>query len=108
MVRLPEVWVVNNWEAIQWMQKPTPITQLGQFDPWKCKTQVHSKFFIRKYIQNSFKFIERQVDPEDRACNIGKSCKLQSRELRGDRYLHTCKDCPDVYPWIKNEFGLDI
>ena len=52
--------------------------------------------------------IECQVDPEDRACNIGKSCKLQSRELRGDRYLHTCKDCPDVYPWIKNEFGLDI
>lgn len=40
MVRLPEVWVVNNWEAIQWMQKPTPITQLGQFEPWKCKTQV--------------------------------------------------------------------
>lgn len=87
MIRLPEVWVVNNWEAIQWMQKPTPITQLGQFEPWKCKTQV---------------------EPEDRACNIGKSCKLQARELRGDRYLHTCKDCPDVYPWIKNEFGLDI
>lgn len=41
MVRMPEVWVVNNWEAIQWMQKPTPVNMLSQFEPWKCKAQVH-------------------------------------------------------------------
>ena len=40
MVKMPEVWVVNNWEAIQWMQKPTPLNLLNQFEPWKCKTQV--------------------------------------------------------------------
>lgn len=40
MVRMPEVWIVNNWEVIQWMQKPTPVNLLSQFEPWKCKTQV--------------------------------------------------------------------
>ena len=25
-----------------------------------------------------------------------------------DRYLYTCKECPQTYPWIKNEFGLDF
>ena len=24
------------------------------------------------------------------------------------RYLYTCKECPQTYPWIKNEFGLDF
>ncbi len=24
------------------------------------------------------------------------------------RYLYTCKECPDTYPWIKNEFGMDF
>jgi uncharacterized protein (DUF2384 family) len=42
MIRMPDVWVVNNWEAIQWMQRPTPINALSQFDPWKCKPTVRS------------------------------------------------------------------
>nr|CAH0108199.1 unnamed protein product [Daphnia galeata] len=87
MIRMQDVWIVNNWEAIQWMQRPTPINALSQFEPWKCKPTV---------------------PPEDKACNIARACKLQSRGLRGDRYLHTCTECPQVYPWIKNEFGLDI
>ena len=35
-------------------------------------------------------------------------CKLDSRELRRERYLYTCKECPDSYPWIKNEFGQEF
>lgn len=84
--KMPEVYFVSNWEAIQWMQSPTPINQLSQFEPWKCKTQI---------------------PVEDMACNTPKVCKLQSRALRGDRYLHTCSECPQVYPWLRNEFGLD-
>ena len=59
---------------------------------------------------------------EKQACNIPRVCKLFSRELRRERYLYTCKECPQVpstsnyldltppqtYPWIKNEFGLDF
>jgi hypothetical protein len=40
MIRLPEVWFVTNWQAIQWMKKPTPVNQLNQFEPWNCKQQV--------------------------------------------------------------------
>lgn len=42
------------------------------------------------------------------ACNLPNVCKLFSRELRKQRYLYTCKECPDTYPWIKNEFGMDF
>jgi len=48
------------------------------------------------------------IPPEKMACNIPRVCKLYSRELRRERYLYTCKECPQTYPWIKNEFGLDF
>jgi hypothetical protein len=40
MVKLPDVWFVTNWQAIEWMKKPTPLTQLNEFEPWNCKRQV--------------------------------------------------------------------
>ncbi|PNF25120.1 hypothetical protein B7P43_G01988 [Cryptotermes secundus] len=86
MVKLPDVWFVTNWQAIEWMKKPTPINHLSEFEPWNCK---------------------RQLEPNELACNIGKSCKLHSRVLQTDRFLYTCYECPKQYPWIRNEFGLD-
>ncbi|KAG7157310.1 hypothetical protein Hamer_G005718 [Homarus americanus] len=50
--------------------------------------------------------LQAGVPAEDKACSITKSCKLRNRLLRGDRYLHTCFECPDIYPWLKNEFGI--
>jgi len=40
MIRLPDVWFVTNWQAIQWMKKPTAVNQLNQFEPWNCNQQV--------------------------------------------------------------------
>lgn len=40
MVKLPDVWFVTNWQAIEWMKKPIPVNQLNQFEPWNCKRQV--------------------------------------------------------------------
>ena len=60
---------------------------------------------VRHYYSNiSF----QPIPLEETACNIPKVCKLNSRELRKQRYLYTCKECPDTYPWIKNEFGMDF
>ncbi|XP_047493237.1 chitin deacetylase 1-like [Penaeus chinensis] len=87
VMKLPDVWVVNNQELIQWMREPVPNAQLNSFEPWKCS---------------------KTVPQEDQACNIPKSCKLRNRAVRGDRYLHTCYECPDMYPWLKNEFGVDL
>ena len=88
MVSRQDVWIVNNYQAIQWMREPTPQTQMNDFMPWKgC---------------------DEAIPIEDQACNLPRVCKLFSRELRKQRYLYTCKECPDTYPWIKNEFGMDF
>ena len=88
LVSRPDVYIVSNWEVLQWIRNPTPQSQMSSFDEWKtCDTPVP--------------LVEQ-------ACNIPHVCKLFSRELRKQRYLYTCNECPDTYPWIKNEFGLEF
>ncbi|GAB6025684.1 hypothetical protein CHUAL_011671 [Chamberlinius hualienensis] len=87
MVSKEDVWFVTNNQAIEWMRKPTPIDELKDFKPWQC-------------------FGDR-IDPADKACSHAKACKLTSKVLPGDRYLHTCFTCPNSYPWLRNEFGQD-
>lgn len=89
MVQRPDVWIVSSWEILQWMQNPTPQSQMNQFEPWKAKC-------------------DKPVPLEEQACSLPNVCKLFSRDLRKHRYLYTCEECPATYPWIKNEFGRDF
>ena len=89
LVSRPDVWIVSQWEMIQWLKNPTPQSQMSTFDEWKTKCDT-------------------PVPLVEQACNIPHVCKLFSRELRKQRYLYTCNECPDTYPWIKNEFGLEF
>lgn len=86
LLKKPDVWFVTNYQAIEWMRTPTPLSQLNSFEPWKC---------------------QRNIDPNLVACNHPKTCRLHGRQVRGERYLHTCFECPEVYPWVKNEFGVE-
>ncbi|GLV35088.1 Chitin and LDLR binding deacetylase 3 [Carabus blaptoides fortunei] len=86
MNKLPDVWFVTNWQAIQWIRHPTPINQLNNFQPWTCK---------------------KHLDVTELACNLPNICKLQSRIHQQERFLYTCTECPQQYPWIRNEFGIN-
>merc|ERR1712127_342013 len=67
MVKNKNVYIVSNWEVIQWMQNPTKLSQMETFPEWtKCDVATP---------------LEKQ------ACNIPRVCKLFSRELRRERYL---------------------
>ncbi|XP_050424602.1 uncharacterized protein LOC126835818 [Adelges cooleyi] len=74
IVDMPEVWVVNNWQALQWVRDPTSISRLQSFSPFHCD------------------FSERP-----KKCNNPKVCNLWHKS--GVRYMRTCQPCPDVYPW---------
>ena len=49
-----------------------------------------------------------QIPLEDRACNIPNTCHVRSRVLKTERYLYTCFECPINYPWLRDEFGVDL
>lgn len=86
MMQYPDVWFVTNWQAIEWMKRPTRLDDLNSFDAWNCK---------------------RHFQPSEIACDKPNACKLYSRVFQEQRLLYTCTECPSKYPWIRNEFGLE-
>ncbi|XP_014246719.1 stress response protein nst1 isoform X2 [Cimex lectularius] len=72
--KMPEVWLVTNWQAIQWIRDPTPISRLNNFAPFQCNYPDRPK-----------------------KCNNPKVCNLWHKS--GVRYMRTCQPCPEVYPW---------
>ncbi|XP_046674154.1 putative mediator of RNA polymerase II transcription subunit 26 isoform X2 [Homalodisca vitripennis] len=74
ITKMPEVWLLTNWQAIQWVRDPTPISRLNSFAPFQCN------------------YPERP-----RRCNNPKVCNLWHKS--GVRYMRTCQPCPDIYPW---------
>ncbi|XP_021940723.1 uncharacterized protein LOC110840185 [Zootermopsis nevadensis] len=74
IVNMQDVWLVTNWQALQWVRDPTPLSRINNFPPFQCN------------------YPERP-----RRCNSPKVCNLWHKS--GVRYMRTCQPCPDVYPW---------
>ncbi|XP_038208466.1 uncharacterized protein LOC119829815 isoform X2 [Zerene cesonia] len=72
--KMKDVWIVTNWQAIQWVRDPTPISRLNNFQPFQCNYQDRPK-----------------------KCNNPKVCNLWHKS--GVRYMRTCQPCPEIYPW---------
>ncbi|XP_055386018.1 chitin deacetylase 1 [Condylostylus longicornis] len=85
--KLPDVYFVTNYQAIQWIRNPTPINELYSFKHWGCSDP-------------------KVLHENELACEVPNICKLNSKILQEERYFHTCTECPPHYPWIRNEFGL--
>lgn len=77
ILTMKDVWVLTNWQAVQWVRDPTPISRLGSFQPFQCEYSDRPK-----------------------RCNNPKVCNLWHKS--GVRYMRTCQPCPDIYPWTGN------
>ncbi|XP_055296768.1 mucin-5AC [Sitodiplosis mosellana] len=69
-----DVWIVTNWQALQWVRDPTPLSRMNSFQPFQCNYQDRPK-----------------------RCNNPKVCNLWHKS--GVRYMRTCQPCPEIYPW---------
>ncbi|CAG0916545.1 unnamed protein product [Notodromas monacha] len=71
-------------KVIQWMQNPTELTGLRDFQEWKDKCEVKGNPY----------------------CSLPNTCASTTRELPGETLrLFTCMDCPNNYPWILDPTG---
>jgi hypothetical protein len=71
-------------QVIQWMQNPTELTSLRDFQEWKEKCDVKGQPY----------------------CSLPNACPLTTRELPGETLrLFTCMECPNNYPWILDPTG---
>lgn len=40
IVAMDDVWLVTNWQAIQWVRDPTPLDRIKSFKPFNCDYPV--------------------------------------------------------------------
>lgn len=77
ILAMKDVWLLTNWQALQWVRDPTPTSRLNNFQPFQCDFSDRPK-----------------------RCNNPKVCNLWHKS--GVRYMRTCQPCPDIYPWTGN------
>ncbi|CAH1122033.1 unnamed protein product [Ceutorhynchus assimilis] len=77
ILAMKDVWLLTNWQALQWVRDPTPTSRLNNFQPFQCDYADRPK-----------------------RCNNPKVCNLWHKS--GVRYMRTCQPCPDIYPWTGN------
>ncbi|KAI8427756.1 hypothetical protein MSG28_002181 [Choristoneura fumiferana] len=85
MLEKNDVYFTSLIQVIQWMQNPTELSSLRDFQEWKQdKCDVKGQPF----------------------CSLPNACPLTTRELPGETLrLFTCLECPNNYPWILDPTG---
>ncbi|KAK0095813.1 hypothetical protein PV326_007319 [Microctonus aethiopoides] len=88
LVTLPDVYFVTATQALTWMTDPKPLKALNNYDGWSCGKK------------------ENIPGPP---CNIPNKCALDFKPAEANftttRYLETCSECPNRYPWLGDAKG---
>lgn len=77
IVAMDDVWIVTNWQAIQWVRNPTPLPLLHTFEPFGCN------YPVRRYIYICIFFSVRNKTRFDLSSNfrsIGSAEEVQQSE----------------------------
>ncbi|XP_071527401.1 chitin deacetylase 7 isoform X2 [Panulirus ornatus] len=89
-MRFDDVYYTTVTEALQWVTTPQKLNVLNNFQPWDCRQKYYP----------------------DPPCPKAKSCKLTLKPLfdnytssTASRYMVTCRNCPEVYPWVWDASG---
>ena len=56
IVTMKDVWIVTNWQAIQWIKSPTPLSRIDNFAPFGCNYQVKNFSYLFSDIRIATKF----------------------------------------------------
>lgn len=43
---MKDVYIVTNWQALQWVRDPTPLSRMNSFQPFQCNYQVRQTHFM--------------------------------------------------------------
>ncbi|XP_045480332.1 chitin deacetylase 1 [Harmonia axyridis] len=89
---LPDVYFVTITQALTWITDPKSLNQLNNFDAWDCQ--------------------KKKENTPPPPCNIPNKCALNFKtpdmNFTDIRYLETCFECPNQYPWLGDAGGSGI
>lgn len=73
------------------MADPKPLKTIHSYEPWNCGKKLPN---VKK------------------PCNISNKCalpfKTQTTNVTDTRYMETCRECPNQYPWLGDAEGTGI
>ncbi|KAI4463980.1 chitin deacetylase-like 4 [Holotrichia oblita] len=88
---LPDVWFVTATQSLTWITDPKPVKELNNLEAWDCKKRDHLP---------------------GKGCNNSNKCALSFKKpdanFTDTRYLETCVECPNQYPWLGDATGSGI
>lgn len=88
----PDVYYVTVNQALAWMSDPKPLKQVNNIELWDCT-------------RNLFRSASKP-------CEISIKCALSHKPMDSNitdtRYMETCRDCPNKYPWLGDAEGTGI
>ncbi|XP_018319852.1 uncharacterized protein LOC108733257 [Agrilus planipennis] len=88
---LPDVWFLTATQTLTWMTDPKPLKQLNNYEPWSCASK------------NTY-----PPPPCSNPNKCGLAFKPSGSNITDVRYMTTCQDCPNKYPWIGDSEGTGI
>lgn len=64
---MSDVWLVTNWQALQWIRDPTPISRMNSFQPFQCDYSVrnHLQSTSTSSLLTFFHFISLPLGPTE-------------------------------------------
>ncbi|XP_057341564.1 chitin deacetylase 1 [Microplitis mediator] len=90
-ITLPDVYFVTATQALRWITDPKPLKALNNYEPWSCKK------------------VENDPGPP---CNNANKCALDFKPADANftttRYMETCVECPNKYPWLGDAKGSGL
>lgn len=105
---MQDVWLVTNWQAIQWVRDPTPLSRINSFPPFQCNYPVSLEFSI--YIVTLFSWADYIVSNDKMTVNYrrGKDKEAHDCGLFQDTTVAFTwriwrkHQAPDWNPWSQN------
>lgn len=87
----PDVYILTVTQMLQYVTDPKELRDVSQIESWKC---------------------DKSVSVAPKPCNIWQTCalpfKIPEQNLTDTRYMETCRECPNVYPWLGDAGGTGI
>lgn len=85
----PDVWFVTTTQALQWITDPKKNKELSTFEAWDCR---------------------KIATATQKPCGNGNKCALSFKtgNITDTRYMETCRECPNKYPWLGDSEGTGI
>ncbi|MCP4598312.1 hypothetical protein [Neptuniibacter sp.] len=88
LCRKKDVYIVTMSQLVQWMRKPTSLSEIGQFPPFQCP-KAGSALARRP------------------PCGTNYICNFKTPDLiSGEHQIRSCQPCPKQYPWVHNPAGI--